>query len=418
MGGLSPCVRGYRLDQMGADLSAGSIPVCTGLPPTNYRIGRSGWVYPRVYGATCVGLPCAPPGKGLSPCVRGYQLGPVVRPVWMGSIPVCTGLPPRSHARPRPERVYPRVYGATRVDALVWAMHEGLSPCVRGYRKQAERQFRLFGSIPVCTGLPKGDRPGACPWRVYPRVYGATYEGRRSNDEEAGLSPCVRGYQMNPMRKVWGRGSIPVCTGLPDPAKSNPSRAKVYPRVYGATAWWGPSSPRVQGLSPCVRGYRRLGGGARVRPGSIPVCTGLPGPRHGDGGRTWVYPRVYGATPLDSNQPSYTLGLSPCVRGYRVLPGPPSRGKGSIPVCTGLPSTRWRTVRIPWVYPRVYGATSRSGRSQEQRRGLSPCVRGYPDDLLDSVPLEGSIPVCTGLPSAATRRRGRRWVYPRVYGAT
>ncbi len=70
-------------------------------------------VYPRAYGATANAGAAYAAGKGLSPCVRGYPWTPLAwrRPI--GSIPVCTGLPPYNPMSNTYDGVYPRVYGAT-----------------------------------------------------------------------------------------------------------------------------------------------------------------------------------------------------------------------------------------------------------------------------------------------------------------
>ncbi len=50
----------------------------------------------------------------------------------------------------------------------------------------------------------------------------------------------------------------------------------VYPRAYGATANAGAAYAAGKGLSPCVRGYRKLILELQSGERSIPVCTGLP----------------------------------------------------------------------------------------------------------------------------------------------
>ncbi len=92
--------------------------------------------------------------------------------------------------------------------------------------------------------------------------------------------------------------------------------------------------------------------------------------------------------------------------------------QGSIPVCTGLPPPRKNGVTGRRVYPRVYGATCKDANTSAWKRGLSPCVRGYhAADTLSDLGL-GSIPVCTGLPAEGRRAACAKRVYPRVYGAT
>ncbi len=291
--------------------------MCTGLPTFRGRAFPAPRVYPRVYGATDWSEEKANKEEGLSPCVRGYRRVRAAGGRHHGSIPVCTGLPSVDTLARRSGRVYPRVYGATLKPRVLVRSHGGLSPCVRGYRARRIESRKHPGSIPVCTGLPNKPLIPHQNSGVYPRVYGATAFGSGSRGSFLGLSPCVRGYQSTELGNADSTGSIPVCTGLPRSASLKRARRRVYPRVYGATL-----KPRVLvrshgGLSPCVRGYLRLVKSNPVCPGSIPVCTGLPMWEISTGGSIRVYPRVYGATCTISSSSVLALGLSPCVRGYR-----------------------------------------------------------------------------------------------------
>ncbi len=315
-------------------------------------------VYPRVYGATASLAGEYKGEEGLSPCVRGYRPKKSALDTTLGSIPVCTGLP--------------------RSDSLTCSASRGLSPCVRGYPHPAQCGAYRQWSIPVCTGLPTTTSAIRHSGWVYPRVYGATHLPRREPSRSRGLSPCVRGYQRLTAICATSMGSIPVCTGLPTGEQTNSDQQKVYPRVYGATMYPPSRSHSARGLSPCVRGYLQRRVDWLTEQGSIPVCTGLPPAAGRASCHPGVYPRVYGATTGEAAHWTFAKGLSPCVRGYRVLPGPPSRGKGSIPVCTGLPTRFTGESSSSRVYPRVYGATSSSSGPPVSCSGLSPCVRGYP----------------------------------------
>ncbi len=274
--GLSPCVRGYQRFGKVAEDDCGSIPVCTGLPSPSTCLSSVPRVYPRVYGATSLMLPIAVTFWGLSPCVRGYLergFHPAPRP---GSIPVCTGLPIVGVSEALLHGVYPRVYGAT-VRIVLWmVLSAGLSPCVRGYQLRARAPRVAHGSIPVCTGLPTALRRPAPMTGVYPRVYGATHARGTPSDPGPGLSPCVRGYHLLLASRHRIGGSIPVCTGLPAPSVRRPAPSRVYPRVYGATVVLRKVRNSYMGLSPCVRGYPRERTCSSLGNGSIPVCTGLP----------------------------------------------------------------------------------------------------------------------------------------------
>ncbi len=152
--------------------------------------------------------------------------------------------------------------------------------------------------------------------------------------------------------------------------------------------------------------------------GSIPVCTGLPRKTSPTGPTARVYPRVYGATSTHSFRGMVGRGLSPCVRGYPDQQEQFTDRLGSIPVCTGLPPRAPGASPSSGVYPRVYGATFPLTRPRLGRGGLSPCVRGYRTNAHLGIRPSGSIPVCTGLPITLFEKLLSTRVYPRVYGAT
>ena len=152
----------------------------------------------------------------------------------------------------------------------------GLSPRVRGNRRNRRRHRPATGSIPACAGEPftGGDVP--TPERVYPRVCGGTRQRQGCSPCAAGLSPRVRG---NPCfdRALEGKsGSIPACAGEPYSAKRNAFDGGVYPRVCGGTFAGVVGRARLLGLSPRVRGNLGRGMGSSGGVGSIPACAGEP----------------------------------------------------------------------------------------------------------------------------------------------
>ena len=91
-------------------------------------------------------------------------------------------------------------------------------------------------------------------------------------------------------------GSIPACTGKPRGGSFVPVTQSVYPRMYGETVRYRSAVSRIDGLSPHVRGNLSGGYAKSVECGSIPACTGKPrGPGIGNNLAT-VYPRMYGET--------------------------------------------------------------------------------------------------------------------------
>ena len=112
-------------------------------------------------------------------------------------------------------------------------------------------------------------------------------------------------------------------------------------------------------------------------------------------------------------------GLSPRVRGNPVSFLPPSGGWRSIPACAGEPDSLQQPPGELEVYPRVCGGTGDGRASGTCRRGLSPRVRGNPDDAVRLALAARSIPACAGEPSATTDCIPRSVaVYPRVCGGT
>ena len=211
-------------------------------------------VYPRMYGETRYRRIHTVYAHGLSPHVRGNLADFVLRYAHMRSIPACTGKPLSWFGSQIFRRVYPRMYGETTVRERADAAAKGLSPHVRGNRRQTADRDSSGGSIPACTGKPccqrrRGQRVG-----VYPRMYGETLRYRQVPELIRGLSPHVRGNHVRAVPPLPHLGSIPACTGKPPADRHGTATRWVYPRMYGETRRWGWSAAPVPGLSPHVRG--------------------------------------------------------------------------------------------------------------------------------------------------------------------
>ena len=160
---------------------------------------------------------------------------------------------------------------------------------------RADRVSIVGGSIPARAGEP--DEPGTdlSPLRVYPRACGGTVAILYWSAYDYGLSPRVRGNQVNGvigmglMRSIPARAGEPPCSGL------GGATAEVYPRACGGTVWLHTPALGGGGLSPRVRGNRSRG------------CP--------NGRRSEVYPRACGGTIAASPSRSAPYGLSPRVRG-------------------------------------------------------------------------------------------------------
>ncbi len=233
-------------------------------------------------------------------------------------------------------------------------------------------------SIPACTGEPRIKDLSLIIFAVYPRVYGGTRDIRIRNVNVIGLSPRVRGNQCRHIRLKTPLWSIPACTGEPEPSSTSACVARVYPRVYGGTGRMQLYPLNPHGLSPRVRGNHRLGKKAIMDVGSIPACTGEPSCNASNNSNGTVYPRVYGGTIPDISRPAKERGLSPRVRGNRIVHSLHRHRVGSIPACTGEPHKMRPAATVTPVYPRVYGGTVAMIVPPSGETGLSPRVRGNP----------------------------------------
>ena len=110
----------------------GSIPACAGEPSQAQGSTCHVRVYPRVCGGAALGLFPFFHSKGLSPRVRGSRLNRHLDSDVTGSIPACAGEPRLFLRRRGGSRVYPRVCGGAGAPPAVAVDHAGLSPRVRG----------------------------------------------------------------------------------------------------------------------------------------------------------------------------------------------------------------------------------------------------------------------------------------------
>ena len=238
-----------------------------------------------------------PPLSGLSPRVRGNPRPPST-PQWpRRSIPACAGEPSEPMLPQFPGGVYPRVCGGTIVRRKAGNFGNGLSPRVRGNRRQSKSGVSRRRSIPACAGEPRRTAMPGCGVRVYPRVCGGTPPAGYWVNGRPGLSPRVRGnldIQFGPNLFV---GSIPACAGEPQAGAVHHPQDGVYPRVCGGTRYRAFGCCSSPGLSPRVRGNpgRAAAGFGLLR--SIPACAGEPGGHPHRNPAAEVYPRVCGGTP-------------------------------------------------------------------------------------------------------------------------
>ena len=247
---------------------------------------------------------------------------------------------------------------------------------------------------------------------------GGTWPAHTPAYPRGGLSPRVRGNRSSDSPKASGRGSIPACAGEPVRLVLQHRGRRVYPRVCGGTKP-KPAVPCTStGLSPRVRGNRRLRSCTYAGSRSIPACAGEPLLSPQQCRYCAVYPRVCGGTWDLWAFSDCSIGLSPRVRGNPVERECPSRQLRSIPACAGEPSSKPLIPSSLRVYPRVCGGTSITKGTKPGKQGLSPRVRG---NRLHAPLLAGasrSIPACAGEPQRRSWICGCIRVYPRVCGGT
>ena len=233
--------------------------------------------------------------------------------------------------------VYPRLCGGTAISALERFTMRGLSPPVRGNRFRRGGGAGWYGSIPACAGEPGGCRPAPPPLRVYPRLCGGTCPLSTPAYFSAGLSPPVRGNREHRHRSRPENRSIPACAGEPVAGMWAWAVVKVYPRLCGGTQDISIGGGRQPGLSPPVRGNRRMCQRPLQARGSIPACAGEPPAVGALAYGRGVYPRLCGGTRRMYQRPLQARGLSPPVRGNRRMCQRPLQARGSIPACAGEP---------------------------------------------------------------------------------
>ena len=235
--------------------------------------------------------------------------------------------------------------------------------------------------------------------RVYPRVCGGATSRSLPASPATGLSPRVRGSLRVFFVLMMSLGSIPACAGEPATATAGRDCRRVYPRVCGGAGSLLSSAVLPQGLSPRVRGSRLIRKDWLVILGSIPACAGEPLCRHSFFSLSRVYPRVCGGARDNILGAESDMGLSPRVRGSRGQRAAPDNRPGSIPACAGEPLAAGGNYDEVRVYPRVCGGASISGAAAIRRTGLSPRVRGSRLRDRDAELLRGSIPACAGEPA-------------------
>ena len=152
--GLSPRMRGNRVQMPASFRSCRSIPAYAGKPRTGRPAPGGAGVYPRVCGETPSSQPWSSGSRGLSPRMRGNRIPPYTTSAEGRSIPAYAGKPEVRRYRLPPGEVYPRVCGETSPNPWKCGTCEGLSPRMRGNRTAGGDKRPTEGSIPAYAGKP------------------------------------------------------------------------------------------------------------------------------------------------------------------------------------------------------------------------------------------------------------------------
>ena len=180
----------------------------------------------------------------------------------------------------------------------------------------------------------------------------------------------------------------------------------------------GTGSITGYGLSPRLRGNRRLCLVVVSNPRSIPAPAGEPEVRSPLTSLNAVYPRACGGTTCKAGIKLPQSGLSPRLRGNRPRTRYPKSHRRSIPAPAGEPLDRSRPLGNGRVYPRACGGTCSKTKPWPLGIGLSPRLRGNHTEPVTPRASLRSIPAPAGEPTWTPGVSGLAKVYPRACGGT
>ncbi len=212
-GGLSPPMRGKPVRRAHHRVGLGSIPAHAGetrrWPGSTARTT----VYPRPCGGNSVTGSADVVINGLSPPMRGKLLDEGVRRLCRRSIPAHAGETASTRSDDTAASVYPRPCGGNTAGLAPPIALMGLSPPMRGKRAFRVYPPGQLRSIPAHAGETM--RTAVTPLRstVYPRPCGGNLIDWKHPLRRMGLSPPMRGKRRNNGDHPSGRGSIPAHAG-------------------------------------------------------------------------------------------------------------------------------------------------------------------------------------------------------------
>ncbi len=301
---MQPCWQRHRFIPVGAGNSSGDGNLLM-LPP----------VYPRGCGELFQGSQSLVFFCGLSPWVRGTL-----------ELVQC---------QLNASRFIPVGAGNSSVSICMLAVEYGLSPWVRGTHVFQQKQRQVDRFIPVGAGNSQLCHPQQLPISVYPRGCGELTSQRGVTVGNCGLSPWVRGTRSAQPCQSRSTRFIPVGAGNSLTAPTTGAYQPVYPRGCGELRASASVFISSRGLSPWVRGTHFVASFRRQASRFIPVGAGNSGYLSTSKTREAVYPRGCGELYLTILKPPRLDGLSPWVRGTPVITGSCRGRQRFIPVGAG-----------------------------------------------------------------------------------
>ncbi len=373
-------------------------------------------VYPRACGERIYVLKADIAKYGLSPRLQGTgQLGAVAG-ILHRFIPAPAGNGICSTGSRRPRSVYPRACGERLIGEFLLARRGGLSPRLRGTEVEPDdvsRQWR-FIPAPAGNGVTLTTVSLYCP--VYPRACGERLVLEWIANGGDGLSPRLRGT-VKPVQPAKHKGRfIPAPAGNGRRSMQKRIHQPVYPRACGERIRHPSGETGTVGLSPRLRGTEYVYAYVCI------LCRFIPAPAgNGRPCRSWwreraVYPRACGERRRKSVSVGSAAGLSPRLRGTGLVCSAGIRLSRFIPAPAGNGPKSARPTSKPAVYPRACGERWLIETSVLANTGLSPRLRGTACSRSAACRTRRFIPAPAG--NGWQRHAGRcvRPVYPRACG--
>ena len=274
--GLSPRMRGHPTITVRPSMDARTIPAHAGSPAL-LAVTTFKWEdYPRACGVTELFDGERETIEGLSPRMRGHPPTGGDWPCAAWTIPAHAGSPSTSSVGRGAIRDYPRACGVTGVTTQRFQELRGLSPRMRGHPTRGIVAGGRAGTIPAHAGSPVNPRSSSAPTRDYPRACGVTPWWAARASKAGGLSPRMRGHRRQRKVARRRRWTIPAHAGSPRRTVPTGRGRRDYPRACGVTSRTMSASTASRGLSPRMRGHRPRGPDVRKRCGTIPAHAGSP----------------------------------------------------------------------------------------------------------------------------------------------